>query len=309
MQGGCGTERVVVAMLTYRRPDDLREAVPAFLAASQDEGATLLVVDNDPDGSARAWVTAYDDARLRYAHEPRPGIAAARNRALDETVDADVLVFVDDDERPEPGWLEAMLGYHRSTGAPVVVGAVVADYEQPPEGWMTAAPFFGRRRLRTGTELEAAGTGNLLLDLRAVRPLGVRFDERFGLSGGSDTMFTRTLVARGLRLVTCDEAVVRERIPADRMTAGWVLRRARRSGNSAARAEHAVARPGIERALVVVRYAVRGGVRVAGGLVRTALGAVRRDPVEQLMGRRTTQRGVGMLAGAAGRVVSEYERV
>ncbi|QGQ20151.1 glycosyltransferase [Cellulomonas sp. JZ18] len=298
----------VVAMLTYRRPEDLRVAVPAFLAATSRDGAGLLVVDNDPAGSARAWVEGLRDPRVRYVHEPRPGIAAGRNRALDECADADVLVFVDDDERPEPGWWEALTACHRATGATGVVGAVVSEFVAEPEPWVRAGRFFERRRLRTGTDVDVAATNNLLLDVAAVRRLGVRFDERFGLSGGSDTLFTRDLVRRGGRLVWCDEAVVVDRVPPDRTTPGWVLRRARRSGNSASRAELVLAADAAERARVRARYLARGGLRVAGGGVRVVLGALRRDPVLRLVGRRNAARGRGMVAGALGHVVVEYGR-
>ena len=85
--------------------------------------------------------------------------------------------------------------------------------------------------------MEVAATNNLLLDLGRIRALGLEFDERFGLSGGSDTLFTRPLVARGGRMVWCDEAMVVDNVPAGRLTRDWVLRRALRSGNSASRVE------------------------------------------------------------------------
>lgn len=226
------TLRVVVAMLTYKRPDDLAAAVPALLAqaGSVPDDVRLLVVDNDPDGSARAFVEA---SGADYLHEPRPGIAAARNAAITATDDADVLVFIDDDERPVDRWLELLLATYRETGAPCVVGPVVSEFAVQPDAWVRAGRFFDRRRLPTGTPVTVAATNNLLLDVVTLRRTGVRFDEAFGLSGGSDTLFSRTLVARGVRMVWCDEAVVVDVVPADRSTRAWVLHRARRSGNSA----------------------------------------------------------------------------
>ncbi|MDM7855577.1 glycosyltransferase family 2 protein [Cellulomonas alba] len=299
--------KVVVAMLTFRRPADLEVAVPAFLAQLRPLGARLLVVDNDPEGSARAFVDSAGPD-VAYVHEPRPGIAAARNRALLEAAGDDVLVFVDDDERPEPGWFDALLATYAATGADVVVGAVVSEYELDPPRWVTQGRFFDRRRLATGTRVDVAATNNLLLDLATVRRLGVGFDERFGLSGGSDTLFTRTLHARGARMVWCDEAVVVDRVPADRMTPEWVLRRARRSGNSASRAELALARGAWSRARVRARYLARGGARVAGGAVRVVQGRLTRSDVTVLVGRRHANRGLGMVGGALGHVVVEYGR-
>ena len=61
----------------------------------------------------------------------------------------------------------------------------------------------------TGTRLEVAATNNLLLDLRAVRAAGLRFDVDLGTQGGEDTLFTRQLVASGGLLTWCAEAALR----------------------------------------------------------------------------------------------------
>ena len=92
------------------------------------------------------------------------------------------------------------------------------------------------------------------------------------------------------------------------MTREWVLARARRSGNSASRAELELARPGREQVAVRVRYVGRGLLRVAGGSVRVVLGRLRRQEVQQLTGRRNVRRGIGMVSGALGHVVYEYKR-
>lgn len=300
---------LVVAMLTFRRPDDVRAAVPAFLAelGTVDLPAELLVVDNDPDAGARSTVEAVGDPRVRYVHEPRPGIAAGRNRALAECAASQVLVFVDDDERPAPGWLGALLAERERSGAAAVVGAVVSQYAREPDAWLAAGRFFDRRRLPTGTVVDVAATNNLLLDLDRLRRTGVTFDERFGLSGGSDTLFSRRLAAAGETMVWCDEAVVVDHVPVDRLTRAWVLRRAYRSGNSGARAEVLLSR-GAARQLVRARYVARGLVRVAGGGARVALGALTRSLAHDARGRRSVQRGRGMVAGALGHVVYEYDR-
>lgn len=302
-----GPLRVVVGMLTYRRPDDLARVLPllAEQARSVPDDVTVLVVDNDPDGSARSQVDGLPG--VRYVHEPRPGIAAGRNRALDEAAGADVLVFVDDDETPGDRWLAQLLDVHRATGA-AVVGAVVSAFEREPDAWVQAGRFFDRRRLATGTPVDVAATNNLLLDLPAVLAAGVRFDEAFGLSGGSDTLFTRTLARRGMPMVWCDEAVVTDVVPADRSTRTWVLHRARRSGNSASRCAVALAGSPARRAAVRARCVAEGAVRIAAGSAKVLLGALTRSLEHDARGRRTVARGVGMVSGAAGHVVFDYAR-
>lgn len=301
---------VVVAMLTYRRPEDLTRAVPAFLAEldTVDRPTRLLVVDNDPDGSAAEAVAAFAaDSRVRYVHEPHPGIAAGRNRALDDSTDAALLIFVDDDEHPEPGWLAALLDTHRLTGAGVVAGVVISAFDVEPDAWLAAGRFFDRRRLPTGMPIDVAATNNLLLDL-AQLPGDVRFDEAFSLTGGSDTMLTRTLHRRGVAMVWCDDAVVVDRVPASRLTRSWVLARARRSGNSAVRVEVALASPGPRRWWVRATGVARGTVRVVGGAGRTVVGRVTRSTEHDARGRRSLARGLGMIGAATGSVVAEYTR-
>ncbi len=305
------TTSVVVAVLTYRRPADLAELLPMLeqQAASLDPrtfAARVLVVDNDPEGCGRAQVPA---GRVGYVHEPRPGISSARNRALIECARDDVLVFIDDDERPGDGrWLASLLETRSATGAVAVVGPVVSAFDSDLTPWVRAGRFFERRRLPTGSRIDVAATNNLLLDLRWLRPTGLRFDERFGISGGSDTLFTRQLVHVGGRMVWCDEAVVVDRVPASRTTSRWVLQRAFRSGNGWARTSLVLASGSRQRWTTRASLAVRGGARAAGGAARALLGVVTRDAEHQARGVRTALRGAGMMSGAAGYVYSEYRR-
>ena len=302
---------MLLAVLTYRRPADLREVLPLLLAQASrvDAPTEVLVVDNDPDASARDLVRGLaDPGALRYAHEAAPGIAAARNRALAEATGFDVLVFIDDDERPVEDWLALLLATYAIDRPTAVVGPVVSRYEGDLDPWIRAGRFFERRRLATGTVVDVAATNNLLLDLAQVRALGVEFDERFGLSGGSDTLFTRQVVARGGRMVWCDEAVVWDIVPTSRSSRQWVLRRAFRSGNGHSRvALDGVTSP-VGRLRVRARLTAKGAVRFAGGAARCVAGALTGSLGWRVRGLRTAARGAGMLSGAYGYVYSEYKR-
>jgi len=300
--------RVVVAVLTYRRPGDLAELLPRVL--TQAGPPRVLVVDNDPEAGARQPVAALarDHASLDYVHEPRPGIAAARNRALAEAGHDDLLVFLDDDERPGPRWLADLLAVQRDTGAAGVVGPVVSSFAAPLDPWIAAGRFFDRRRLPTGTVVAVAATNNLLLDLRRVRAAGIGFDERFGLSGGSDTLFTRRLTAAGLPLVWCDEAVVTDVVPAARATRDWVLRRALRSGNGWSRTSLVLAAGPAGRWRARARLSAAGALRVGAGAAALAAGLVVRRPALHARGARTLARGAGLVTGAWGWTYVEYRR-
>lgn len=306
-----GTATLTIAVLTYRRPDDLAAVLPLLVDQCRSvtpRRAEVLVVDNDPAGGAAAVAAGWANrGPVRYAHEPRPGIAAARNRALDEAADSARLAFIDDDERPGPGWLADLLRVQEAEECAGVVGPVVSRFAVDPEPWIAAGEFFRRRRLPTGTSVDVAATNNLLLDLARVRAHGVRFDERFGLSGGEDTLFTRSLVEAGERLVWCDQAVVTDVVPPGRLTRSWVLRRAFSSGNGNALvdAELHPGWPGLGRR---ARRLGDGLVRVTGGGARAVLGTVLRSPAHQAKGARTAARGAGMISGVAGYRYGEYRR-
>lgn len=300
----------VIAVLTYRRPGELAALLPMLVeqAAAVGRGAGVLVVDNDPAGSGAPVCERFSARTVRYVHEPRPGIAAARSRALREAGDADLLVFIDDDERPGPNWLTDLLATFATYDCAAVVGPVVSSFDRPPDPWILAGGFFDRRRLPTGSVVTVAATNNLLLDLDVVRAAGLDFDDRFGLSGGSDSLFTRRLVTAGGRMVWCDEAVVTEVVPAERATRDWVLRRRLRFGNTTSRIELLLAPSAPARLRTRIELLALGTARVGAGVARIALGTLLRRLRDRAHGARTLARGIGMISGAIGHTYVEYRR-
>ena len=332
------TLRVLVTALTYRRPDDLAALLPALVdqARRSTAFAEVAIVDNDPDGGAEPIVSAERDAALaqaaehaavdpdsaevgttgagrtpvgiRYLHVPEPGIAAARNAALDAAAGFDLIVFIDDDERPVERWLEKLIETYLMRRSTAVVGPVISEYAAEPDPWITAGAFFSRRRMPTGSPVDLAATNNLLLDVRQIRELGLRFDERFGLSGGSDTLFTRQLHARGGTMIWCDEAVVVDMVPRDRLTRGWVVRRAFRSGNTWMRTSVELAPTAARRAATRIKLSTLGVARLLAGSARVTWGLVSGRVHHRAKGVRTIARGAGLVAGSFGSVYSEYRR-
>jgi len=302
--------RVVVAVLTFRRPAQLRRLLPllAEQAASIDPPAAVLVVDNDPAGSAAGDVAAGGPAGPRYVHEPRPGIAAARNRALSAAAGYDALVFIDDDELPGTEWLATLVRSWREWGCAAVSGPVCAQFPDPPPAWVRASRAFDRRRRPSGSVVLGAPTNNLLLDLAVVNRLGLRFDDRFGLTGGEDTMFSRALRRGGGEIRWCDEAEVIEPVAPERATRRWVLRREYRAGTSWSAVELALAGTRTARAGVRVSLAARAVARIGRALVRTAIGRATRDVDRQAPADVEIVACTGMLLGAAGVTFREYRR-
>ena len=319
--------RLTIAIPTFRRPDDLKRAIGGVLkqvaeqAAREPSGGTVsdaevLVIDNDAQCSGRkaALAAAADagvavrasadeltagDVSVRYVVEERPGVAAVRNRALDETTERDLLIFIDDDEEPEPGWLAALVGLWASTGCQAVAGPVIPVYDVEPEAWVRQGEFFVRRTWPTGTVRPVAASNCLLLDLGFVRRAGLRFDEAFGATGGEDTLFTRRLSAAGGVIRWCDEARVRDHVPASRLTRPWILRRQRSHAATSVRVELALAGGGAQPA-IRARAAAGGLARIVVGGLRTAGGTLIGSPRHAAKGARLLARGRGILAASVG---------
>jgi succinoglycan biosynthesis protein ExoM len=300
---------VVVAVLTYKRTEDIAALLPLLVeqASQIPERTRVVVVDNDPAGSARGPVAALGLSEVTYVHEVQPGIAHGRNRALDEARGAHLLVFLDDDERPCEGWLVELLATYRTERSAGVAGVVLPAPGLVDDPWIEAGGFFVRQRHADGAEVPAAGTANLLLDLRQVERLGgIRFDAAFGMTGGSDTMFTRTLIQRGGRIVWSDRSRVVDHIRVARITRDWVLQRAFRAGNSWSRTSVALKAAGAARLLLRCRLTAAGLARMVAGSARAVVGVGTRNLRHQARGRRTLARGRGMILGAWGIVYNEY---
>jgi len=310
---GGGPLRVQVGILTFRRPALLATLLPQVLTQVEElrawtQGpAGVLVVDNDPDGSAGEVCAALAD--VRYVLEPTPGIPAGRHRALEESADWDLLQFIDDDEEPAPAWLVTMVRAWAEHDRPVVVaGSVRTRYLTPPSPWIVAGQFFERRQPATGTPLDVAASGNMLIDVPEVRRLGVQFDRDLGLHGGSDTLFSQDVHRAGGRLIACREGAIYDLVPPEHSNRRWALQRAWHLGQSRSFMALYAEKSPSRRRRMRVRLLLGGVVRFAQGCLQTGLGLVLRHDRLHARGLRWVHRARGVMAGALGEATPKYPR-
>ena len=195
-----------VAICTRERPDDLARALGAATAL-RPSPAHILVVDNNPASSRTQEVVA-GFANVRYLREDRPGLDAARNRALAEADDP-IVAFTDDDAVPEPAWLGYLLQPFEDPRVLCTSGLTLAfELETPAQEWFERYSPFGRgfdRQVFDGTRAirsrwREIGAGvNMALRRNIVEVVG-RFDEALDAgtrtkSGGDHEMFGRILAA------------------------------------------------------------------------------------------------------------------
>jgi succinoglycan biosynthesis protein ExoM len=299
--------RVAVCVITYRRPQGLQRLLDGlgrqtFTRCPAPE-LRIIAVDNDPEGSAEAVCRTLQDRpgmTVEYLRESRRGIPFARNAAvLHVGASADFIAFVDDDEVPDPRWLDELLHAQAIHQAHVVSGPVISEFEDPPPAWVIRGRFFDRERLSTGAPLTVARTGNVLIKTDVFRAMNPIFDERMALTGGSDTHFFLRVWRAGFKMIWADDAVITEWVSGSRITAGYVLRRGYRTGNTRGICErdfgHARGQRGVG--------FVRATWWIAKGLLLL--------PPSLLMGTHAAVRAVrGMCAGAgyfAGRMGARFE--
>jgi succinoglycan biosynthesis protein ExoM len=220
---------ISVCIATYRRPARLLQLL-ADLQRQSLPPAQVVIVDNDPVGSARDAVREFartGTLSLRYDVEPHRGIALARNRTV-ALADGDWLAFVDDDERAPSDWLQLAMAAASRYHADGILGPVVPEVPRSVPPWLLRGRFYDFARFDSGTIVppNRLRLGNALLRAALVHQEPGPFDPRYGLATGEDGDLLLRLVARGGRLVWCDEAAVYEPIEPARLSLTWLLQRA-----------------------------------------------------------------------------------
>lgn len=299
--------RVAVLVLTFRRPGTLEKCL-ASLARQVDVDAdwAVIVVDNDDAPSASPVVAGAMSGfpvPLRYVHHPVPGLSSARNRALDESADFDVIAFIDDDEVADTDWLRQLLGALENSNAAVAQGHVASDLEPGGPLWAHESGVFDRPLAAPLQQLQTASSGNVAVRVKAVA--GARFAERFNFTGGEDTDFFLRLVKAGNNIVAVPSAVVVEQVPRSRQTYSWLFRRGYRASATWTVIERELS-PRFTRVPMRLASALRD-ILVAVGLLAASTRPSRRSRSLPVAVQRTAK-AVGSIGGLLGFIESEYHR-
>lgn len=297
--------RVAVCVVTRRRPEGLRRALRSLEEISVEDPAVevrIVVVENEIGGDAKRVLEGGTGGRfpVEYAVEPTHGIPFARNRAVEVAGDFDFIAFLDDDEWAEPQWLEELLDAQAKSGAQVVFGPVLPEFEAHPPKWLVRSRYFDPLSFEALQEVGFAYTSNVLVSRDAFdsdRP----FSEKFAVIGGSDTHFFMRVWLGGGRIVWAPAARVHEAIPRQRMRLGWIARREYRRGTTLSLC-----------LLELEPFRHRKVKRVVHGIGRIAFGAVL-ALASVVRGRGLFARaagqaafGAGLLVGLTGRGYPEY---
>ena len=325
--------KVAVCIITYRRPTGLERLMEGlnrltFNKFGEVPSLKVIVVDNDSSGLACALC---DKIRrdfywpLECFVEPRRGLPYARNTAVARAVEEyiDFVAFIDDDEVPEPSWLDELLNVQRTWHADVVTGPALPHFTVPVAAWIKRGKFFESSRNLTGQRMGWARTGNVLVRSEVFKNMDKLFDERFPLLGGEDVELFERVDRAGYKIVWADEALVHEWIPESRANLRYLLKKRYRYGN-----HYGLRRSEFEPSIAVrASLVAEAGKSIAGGLVdllshlprsltvrhrpltkirnfRSPIKVVRR--IRLLMSLQRVSYGMGILLGTVGKRYEGY---
>jgi len=241
-RASCGPAASVI-LCTRDRPDEVSECVAACTAHGVlADGGEIVVVDN---GVAPLEIEL---PGVRVVREPIAGLSRARNAGARVAAN-DLLVYLDDDARPAPGWIESLRDAFCDPRVVIAGGPIYPLWPaERPAGWPAAGleSFFGGLSLGDAdfefpgrAEVYGGNWGVRRAILDAVGGFDVQFGAGEGGSLGGEEFMAATHVHRlGLgagRYVTA--AGVGHRIEADKVDEGYMALRAFRNGVETVRYE------------------------------------------------------------------------
>ena len=232
--------RLSLIIPTHNRSERLIAALESLIR--QDLPAAdwecVVVSNNSTDDTVARFgdfAARYPGLNLRLVTEDGPGVSYARNRGIAET-SAPLLVFIDDDERINPGFLRAYADFFDAHPDAVVAGGrIIAEYVTGRPAWLSkytempiANPMDFGDAVRPFPAGRVPGGGNMAFRRSAALRYG-GFDPSLGrvgrmLIGGEENDFFERLMRGGETCWYVPGAVMWHIIPPEKLTESYFRR-------------------------------------------------------------------------------------
>jgi GT2 family glycosyltransferase len=237
---------VVVCVYTKKRLSQIRAALDSIARQTMPPAQVIVVADHNP-ALCDLLAAEYPDHEV-ISNKFERGLSGARNTGIEQSA-GDVVVFLDDDARAQPEWLETLLASYDDESVLGVGGAVLADWSSPgrpawlPEEflWVVGCSYRGQPEVKA--EVRNPIGANMSFRRSALDLAGL-FDSSVGRTfissrplGCEETEFSIRLrrLSPGARIIYEPQAVVYHHVDQSRATWRYFLGRCHAEGCSKAR--------------------------------------------------------------------------
>jgi glycosyltransferase involved in cell wall biosynthesis len=208
--------RISVVIPTYRRCRAVRQLLEqlAQQTAAPDEYEVIVSIDGSDDGTREAAARFHGPYQLRTLWQPHRGRAAACNAGI-RAAKGDLIVLLDDDMAPVPGFVRAHQAAHAGESRCAVLGAVpiTVPPSAPPVAAYVAAKFSRHLEKLARPDhvfsLRDFYSGNLSIRRTVLFEVGL-FDERFTLYGNEDLELSLRLSRAGIHFKYSAQALAHQ---------------------------------------------------------------------------------------------------
>lgn len=217
---------VSVIIPTYNRCDSVLRLLRALQSQTIESDAfeVIVSIDGSSDGTHEAVEAFEAPYAISIVTGPNRGRAAACNAGIARARGA-LLIILDDDMEPVPGFIAAHFRAHESADRVGVLGAVPirSTTESPPLIQFVADKFNSHlKRLEEGAEIRFRSfySGNFSIAREVLGEAGL-YDESFRVYGNEDTELSLRLIQSGVRLVYAADALAYQHYEKDFRRYAW----------------------------------------------------------------------------------------
>ncbi|BCX89352.1 glucosyl-dolichyl phosphate glucuronosyltransferase [Methylomarinovum tepidoasis] len=238
--------KVSIILCTYNRANILADTIESFLACKRSGiDHELLVVDNNSQDNTSKVVEQFSsrESTISYIWESMQGLSHARNRGI-RCAQGKVIAFVDDDVYFSQNWLVELEETFNDPNIACMGGKSIPLFDAGELPWLTEdiLSIYGSTRSGDLPKLmhypEHPFGLNMAFRREVFETVGL-FNPNLGrkgsnlLSNEESELFWRIHCA-GLKVAYNPNAIIYHRIPKERSTPEWVLRRYYWQGRSEA---------------------------------------------------------------------------
>jgi GT2 family glycosyltransferase len=207
---GGGPPLASVIIPTRSRPEQLKLCLTALSRDGDEVPKEVIIIDDGSPLRLAVEIEASAGATdVQLLRQQGAGPAAARNRGAAEAR-GKLLIFLDDDCRPQPGWLEAIVRELKGSdpilvGGPIINGSTANIFS---EATQLLVDYVSHRSVTAGLAWGFLPSCNLAISRESFARLG-GFDESFSFAGGEDREFCARALRQGLEIRFLNDVVVR----------------------------------------------------------------------------------------------------